>query len=56
MTNSTDHVTLDLLECAKPLIKYMNELHPHHTCIVTSTGVEILEWQKAVKCLDFLKD
>ena len=45
-----------LLEAAKPLIKLMNDLHPHHTAIVTSTTVEISEWLIFAKTEEFVKD
>mgnify|MGYP003651060532 CR=1 FL=1 len=45
-----------LLEAAKPLIKLMNELHPHHTAIVTATDVELFQSQMFSKTEEFLKD
>lgn len=45
-----------LLEAAKPLIKLMNELHPHHTAIVTATDVEISQWLVCASTEEFLKD
>ncbi len=45
-----------LLESAKPLIKLMNELHPHYRAIVTYNGVELLEGKVFSKTEEFLKD
>lgn len=47
-----------LTEAAKPLIKYLCENHhPHVTCIVTPTGVELLEGiMSNPKVEEFLKD
>jgi hypothetical protein len=49
---------LDLLEAARPLIQYLAEnKHPHHTAIVTNTGIELLEGvQSFGKILDYVKD
>lgn len=42
---------------AKPLIKWLAEnVHPHHTVIVTSTHAELLEGEIVVETEEFLKD
>lgn len=46
----------NLLEAAAPLIRWMNNRHPHHTCIVTSTGVELLEGKMVFNTIAYLKD
>lgn len=45
-------------EAARPLIKWLNEnVHPHHTVIVTPTDAELLEGSCATgDILDYLKD
>lgn len=44
-------------EAAKPLIKWLAEnVHPHHTAIVTSTRAELLEGQSVVNTEEYLKD
>ncbi len=47
-----------LKEAATPLIKYLNDNHhPHVTCIVTSTSVELLEGVMVYpKIYEFIKD
>jgi hypothetical protein len=44
-------------EAARPLIKWMAEnVHPHHTAIVTATGAELLEGQCSTgEVLDYTK-
>ena len=48
----------ELTDSAKPLIKLLAEnYHPHHTVIVTSTGVELLEGKMSnPNITEFLKD
>ena len=47
----------DLLEAAKPLIKYLNERHyPYITAIVDCTDVTLVEDKMMVRTLDFLVD
>lgn len=46
----------DMLESAKPLIKFINEFHPHHTIIVSHDTVELLESQMINRTDEFLKD
>lgn len=48
--------TKELEEKATPLIKLLNELHPHHTIIVTSTSAVLWEWKVACHTEEFLKD
>ncbi|WP_419236610.1 hypothetical protein [Serratia fonticola] len=44
-------------EAAKPLIKWLAEnVHPHHTVIVTSNNAELLEGSMAFPTDEFLKD
>lgn len=47
-----------LKEAAKPLIKLLAEdYHPHHTAIVTSTSIELLEGVAIIPdIIDFLVD
>ena len=47
----------DMLEAAKPLIKYIAEnYHPHVTVIVTNNSVELLEGVMQANTDEFLKD
>ncbi|MGP2900537.1 hypothetical protein [Serratia ureilytica] len=44
-------------EVAKPLIKWLAEnVHPHHTAIVTSTHAELLEGKMSFPTEEFIKD
>ena len=44
-------------EAAEPLIKWLAEnVHPHHTVIVTSTGAELLQSEKSHLTDKFLVD
>lgn len=44
-------------EVAKPLIKGLAEnVHPHHTVIVTSTGAELMMGEMSFPTEEFLKD
>jgi len=44
-------------DAAKPLIKWLAEnVHPHHTAIVTSIHAELLEGQSVVNTEEYLKD
>lgn len=45
-----------LLEAAKPLIKYLNEFHPHVQVVVDSTSAEFFEASARVVTDEFLKD
>lgn len=47
----------ELLEAAKPLIKYLNDNHyPHITAIVDSTCVKLVEGIMTSRTEEFLKD
>lgn len=40
-----------------PLIKFMaQEVHPHHTLIITATGAELLEGEMAFNTEEYLVD
>lgn len=41
---------------ARPLIEFLNNLHPHHVVHVTATGAELFEGQVTYKTSEFLKD
>ena len=57
MTNDIREKADELLEAAKPLIKYLAENHhPHHTAIVTSGNVELFEGVKYCITNEFIKD
>lgn len=44
-------------EAAKPLIKWLAEnVHPHHTVIVTSTGAELMMGEMSFPTEEFLQD
>ncbi|WP_155403091.1 hypothetical protein [Hafnia alvei] len=44
-------------EAAKPLIKWLAEnVHPHHSAVVTSTDAELFMSECVVKTEEFLKD
>jgi hypothetical protein len=44
------------IAAARPLIEYLNSLHPHHQCVVTSTGAELLEGRIGFETNEYLKD
>ena len=46
----------EMLESARPLIKFINEFHPHHTIILTANSVELLESSMCNRTDEFLKD
>lgn len=47
----------ELLEAAKPLIKWLNDnCHPHCQAIVDCTTAEVLEGVTIVRTDEFLKD
>lgn len=46
----------DFEEIARPVIAFMNTVHPHHMMVVTSTGAELLEGQKSFTTKDYIKD
>lgn len=42
---------------AEPLMKWLNDnVHPHHTVIVTPTSAELMEVNLAQKTMKFVKD
>jgi len=44
-------------ELVKPLIKFMaQEVHPHHTLIITSTSAELLEGEMVFSTKEFIQD
>ena len=44
-------------ELVTPLIKFMaQEVHPHHTLIITSTSAELLEGEMSAHTTEFLRD
>lgn len=44
-------------EAARPLIKWLAEnVHPHHTVIVTSNHAELLQGEQAVSTDEYLRD
>jgi hypothetical protein len=48
--------TKEMLEAAKPLIKWMNEnCHPHCTSIVTATDIELVEGIAVEKTFEFVR-
>ena len=53
----TELERVQLLEAAKPLIKFINEINqPHVTVIVDSTDAQILQLSCRVRTEEFLKD
>lgn len=52
----TKEQVAELLEVSKPLIKFLNEFHPHVKVIVESDGAEFLEASARVKTTEFIKD
>jgi uncharacterized protein YeeX (DUF496 family) len=40
----------------RPVIKFMNTIHPHHTLIITADSAELLEGQKVFTTKEYLKD
>ncbi|KGA30241.1 hypothetical protein KS43_20375 [Pectobacterium odoriferum] len=44
-------------DVAKPMIKWLAEnVHPHHSVIVTSTHAELLQGEMVVSTDEYLKD
>lgn len=44
-------------EAAQPLIKWLAEnVHPHHTAVVTSTSAELLELERSFSTTEYLRD
>lgn len=54
----TDEQRKSFEEAARPLIKWLCEnVHPHHSVIVTSTNAELLEGECTTgEILDYLRD
>ncbi len=46
----------EFIKLTTPIIKWMNDLHPHHTIIITSKDAELLEGQITHYTEEFLKD
>lgn len=47
----------DLLDAAKPLIKYLNDnFNPHFSAIITPTSVELVEGVARSITMEFVKD
>jgi hypothetical protein len=52
----TKEQSAEMLEAAKPLIKWMNEnCHPHTTAIVTAVDIELMEGVACEKTHEFLR-
>lgn len=55
--NNDDIRRDSFIAAANPLIKWLNEnVHPHHTVIVTPVGAELVEGSIAHKTMEFVKD
>lgn len=54
----TDEQRKEFEAAARPLMKWLcDNVHPHHTAIVTPTGAELLEGQCSTgQVLDYVKD
>lgn len=47
----------EFVKVVEPIIKWMNDnVHPHHTIIITNTGAELLEGQLSYVTDRFLRD
>ena len=46
----------DFASAARPLIRWMNSVHPHHTAIVTSTDAELVEGKQVFRTEEYLRD
>lgn len=46
----------DLKEAARPLIRFLNEFHPHVKVIVDGSSAEMLEGVASIKNEEFIKD
>lgn len=47
----------ELLECGRPLIKWLNDnCHPHVTVLVNQTSIELLEGVARIPTDEYLKD
>lgn len=57
VTDENAATALSFEEAAKPLIKWMAEnVHPHHTAVITSNSAELLETKMCSRTDEFLKD
>ena len=58
MSKDSTNKTLEEFEAlVKPVIKWMAEnVHPHHTLIITNTHAELLEGQISVQTSEYLND
>jgi len=53
----TKEQTKEMLDAARPLLKWINEnCHPHHTILVTTTTVEVVEGIALESTNEFLRD
>lgn len=53
----TKEKTDEMLEAAKPLIKWLNEnTHPHCQCFVDNAGVALLEGVAVRRTEEFIRD
>jgi uncharacterized protein (DUF39 family) len=43
-------------EIVTPVIKYMNEFHPHHTLVITNSSAELSEGKLGIHNDSFIKD
>jgi len=46
----------EMLDVAKPLIKWLNNFHPHIECIVDCTTIRMVEGISTNKTDEYLKD
>jgi hypothetical protein len=47
----------ELLEAAKPLIRWLNEnTHPHCKVLVDTAGLELVEGVSSARTFEFIKD
>ena len=51
-----DDTARDFASAARPLVRWMNSLHPHHTALVTATGAELVMGVRNFVCHDYLRD
>ncbi|QHC73800.1 hypothetical protein [Rathayibacter sp. VKM Ac-2805] len=56
-TKSTnDQANAEFEAIVRPVIEFMNTMHPHHTLIVDSTRAELLEGERVFRTDDYLQD
>lgn len=46
----------DFASAARPLIRWMNSVHPHHTAIVTATYAELVVGEQMFRTEEYLRD